>query len=105
MPPGSQSRTAGWQKSRAVFRSGAASTGWRRATARAAAGHHQGFSKVTELNDDSLFKKPWKLAPKVGLFDSTFFTKRRGRDSLEPLLDDFGFSAIPDAMSMPINDL
>jgi hypothetical protein len=105
MPPGSQSRTAGWQKSRAVFRSGAASTGWRRATARAAAGHHQGFSKVTELNDDSLFKKPWKLAPKVGLFASTFCAKRRGRDSFGTVLYGLGISAISDAMSMPVNDL
>ena len=37
----------------------------------------RGLSKVTEGNDDSLFKKPWKQ----GLFASTFCTKRRGRDS------------------------
>jgi len=39
------------------------------------------FSKVTEGNDDSLFKKPWILAGKQGTFASTFCTKRRGRDS------------------------
>ena len=41
------------------------------------AGGRHGISKVTEFNDDSLFKKPWKQ----GMFASTFFTKRRGRDS------------------------
>ena len=62
-----------------------------RQTRPGAAGHQQSFSKVTprrsrgwwliskvtEVNNDSLFKKPWKQ----GIFASTFFTKRRGRDS------------------------
>ena len=37
----------------------------------------QSVSKVMEGNDDSLFKKICKQ----GVFASTFFTKRRGRDS------------------------
>jgi hypothetical protein len=32
-------------------------------------------------------------------------TERRGRDSFGAVFDGFGFSAIPDAMSMPDNDL
>ena len=37
--------------------------------------------------------------------DSTFTNQRRGRDSFEPVFRSPGFSAIPDAMSMPVNDL
>ena len=35
------------------------------------------FQQSHEVNNDSLFKKPWKQ----GMFASTFFIKRRGRDS------------------------
>jgi hypothetical protein len=39
------------------------------------------FSTVTDVNNDALRKEPWKLAPKLGLFDSTISNQRRGRDS------------------------
>jgi hypothetical protein len=55
--------------------------------------------------NDSLRDEPWKLAQKLGMFDSTFFTKRRGRDSFEAIFHSLGISTIPDAMSMPVNDL
>jgi hypothetical protein len=35
------------------------------------------FQQSHEVNNDSLFKKPWKQGP----FDSTFTNQRRGRDS------------------------
>jgi hypothetical protein len=61
----------------------------------------QSFSKVMEVNNDSLCNEPWKQ----GMFDSTVFTKRRGRDSFGAVFDGLGFSAISDARSMPDNDL
>jgi hypothetical protein len=39
--------------------------------------NQQSFSKVTEVKNDSLRIEPWKQ----GMFDSTFFNQRRGRDS------------------------
>jgi hypothetical protein len=42
---------------------------------------------------------------KAGTFASTFCTKRRGRDSFETIFHSLGISTIPDAMSMPVNDL
>ena len=54
-----------------------------------------------EVDNDSLFKKPWKQ----GMFASTFCTKRRGRDSFGTVFDGRGFSAISGARSMPVNDL
>jgi len=48
---------------------------------------------------------PGKLAQKMGLFASTFYTKRRGRDSFGTVFDGLGLPAIPDASFMPINDL
>ena len=69
-----------------------------------AKGRH-GVSKVMEVKNDSLRDEPWKPAQKLGMFDSTFSNQRRGRDSPGPLHDSFGFSAIPDAMSMPDNEL
>jgi len=42
-----------------------------------AEGHQQGFSKVMEVNTDSLRNEPWKQ----GTSDSTFTNERRGRDS------------------------
>jgi hypothetical protein len=65
----------------------------------------QSFSKVTAVNDDSLFKKSWLPAGKAGTFASTVCTKRRGRDSFGTVLYGLGISAISDAMSMPVNDL
>jgi len=41
----------------------------------------------------------------MGLFASTFYTKRRGRDSFGTVFDGLGLPAIPDASFMPINDL
>jgi hypothetical protein len=65
----------------------------------------QSISKVSAKsrreNDDLHFKKPWKQ----GVFASTFFTKRRGRDSFGTVLYGLGISAISVAMSMPVNDL
>jgi hypothetical protein len=61
----------------------------------------ESFSKVIEIKNDSLRIEPWKQ----GMFDWTFFTKRRGRDSFGTVLYGPGFSAIPDARSMPVNDL
>jgi hypothetical protein len=72
-----------------------------RQTRPGAEGHQQRFSKVTEVKNDSLCNEPWKQ----GVFTLTFFTKRRGRDSFEPVFRSRGFSAIPDAISMPVNDL
>jgi hypothetical protein len=66
-----------------------------------AAGHQQRFSKVMQVDKDSLRIEPWKQ----GMFDLMFFNQRRGRDSLGPLFDGLGFSAISDARSMPVNDL
>ena len=56
---------------------------------------------LTEYNVENCAAITWKQ----GLFDSTFFTKPRGRDSFEPVFRSHGFSAIPDAMSTPVNDL
>ena len=47
-----------------------------------AEGHQHSFSTVTEVKHDALLKEPWKLAPELGLFDSTIPNQRRGRDSL-----------------------
>jgi hypothetical protein len=54
-----------------------------------------------EVKNDSLFKEPWKQGP----FDSTITNQRRGRDSFEAIFHSLGISTIPDAMSMPVNDL
>jgi hypothetical protein len=61
----------------------------------------QSFSKVMEIKNDSLCNEPCKQ----GVFDSTFTNQRRGRDSFEAIFHSLGISTIPDAMSMPVNDL